>query len=156
MKRTAVIMTTLFLVIALAVPVTAQVLGRGKVGPMMMRQGQAADTQAVRGMGYANLTTEQREELEKVRKAFHDDTVDLTNDIRIKSTELDNLLRTDAPDVNKAKAIQKEISDLQAELAQKRLELRLEILKINPDARYGAGFGGRMMGSGLGMGLGRQ
>ncbi|MDB9822783.1 periplasmic heavy metal sensor [Deltaproteobacteria bacterium] len=152
MKRITGIMTMVLLVFALAVPVTAQVSGRGMAGRMMMGQGEAAGPQRVRGMGNANLTTEQREELEKARKAFLDDTVDLRNDIKTRNTELDNLLRTADPDANKAKAIRKEISDLQGNLAQKRLELRLETLKINPDARYGMGSGRNMMGAGTGIG----
>ena len=104
-----------------------------------------------------NLTTEQREKLEKAHKTFIDGTTDLRNNLRTKHTELTNLLSSTEPDANKAKALQKEISDLQTNLAQKRLELRLEVLKINPDARYGQGQGRRnMMDFGPGMGLGRQ
>jgi len=153
MKRLVIIMTIFFLVIAFSDHVTAQTLGRARRGPMMIGQ-PPPNIQAAPRMGLFNMTTEKREELEKVHKAFLDDTVDLRNDIRTKMTELDNLLRTDDPDVNRAKAIQKEISDLQAELAQKSLELRLEILKINPDARYGIGFGRNMMRFGPGKGFG--
>jgi Spy/CpxP family protein refolding chaperone len=157
MKRLVIIMAIFFLVIALSDNVTAQVFRRARSGPMMIGQPpEPQNIQADPRMGLFNMTAEKREELEKVHKAFLDDTVKLRNDIRTKMTELDNLLRTDDPDVNRAKAIQKEISDLQAELAQKSLELRLEILKINPDARYGIGFGRNMMRFDPGMGFGRR
>lgn len=153
MKRSAIIMAAFFLVIALSDQAAAQVPGRAGRGPMGIGQWNAPpDIQAAPRRGlFNNMPTEKREELEKLRKAFLDNTVDLRNDIRTRRTELDNLLRTNNPDVTKAKAIQKEISDLQAELAQKTLELRLEMLKVYPDARYGMGFGRNMMRFGPGM-----
>jgi len=165
MKISAVIITIFFLTVAFAVPtVVAQETGWG-MGRRMMNN-RMMNNQGVRDKD--NLTTEQREQLEKAHKAFIDGTTDLRNNLRTKNAELTNLLSSAEPDANKAKALQKEISDLQANLAQKRLELRLEVLKINPDARYGhwqgrrnmMGFGPRMgfgrgMGFGPGMGLNR-
>ena len=156
MKRSSIIITGLFLAVVFAVPVMAQGIGWARGGRMMGFQGVPWGFNPVPARGNDNLTSEQREKLEKARKTFIDGTTDLRNNLRTKVTELANLLSSAEPDANKAKALQKEISDLQANLAQKRLELRLEVLKINPDARYGHGQGRRtMMGFGPGMGFGR-
>ena len=104
------------------------------------------------GGGMAKLTDEQKEKLEKAHKKFLDDTTGLRNDLRTKVTELENLFSSPEPDLTKARAIQKEISDLDAKIAQKRIDLRVEQLKINPDARYG----GPMMGACYGMGPGMK
>ena len=42
----------------------------------------------------------------------------------------------------KAKAIQKEISDLHAKLEQKRMDMYFELIKINPDIKFWKGIGG--------------
>ena len=54
-------------------------------------------------------------------------------------------LAQENPDPQKAAAIQKEISGLEAQFDQKRLEHRLEMRKISPNAG-----GGWMMGGGRG------
>ena len=154
MKRSTVIITVLlFLAIAITIPsvLAAQGSPRGYRGRMMGFQGAPSPPPPpqIHGWAYANFTEEQREQLEEVLKNFFDETTDLRNDLRTKATELTNILSSAEPDADKAKAIQKEISDLQAKLAQKRLELRLEVIKINPDARYRQGmFRRNMMGFG--------
>jgi Spy/CpxP family protein refolding chaperone len=144
MKRTSAIITALILAIAFAVPASAQGFGLGR-GRVLGNRVPWMGNRIHQGIVRDNLTAEQREKIQDAYKAFLDETIDLRNNLRAKHTELGNLLRTAEPDAEKAKAIQKEISDLQAKLAQRRIELRLEILKINPDARYGKGLGRRNM-----------
>jgi len=144
MKRTSAIITALLLTITFTLPASARDIGLGR-GRMFGNRGPQMGNRPYQGIVRDNLTNEQRKKIEDAYKAFLDETTDLRNNLRTKHTELTNLLSTADPDAEKAKALQKEISDLQAKLAQKRLELRLEILKINPDARYRQWLGRRNM-----------
>ncbi len=65
------------------------------------------------------------------------------------------MLDSSTPDAEKATALQKEISDLKAKMAEKRLSYDLEVRKIAPDTQerrygrgYGRGYGRSMMGEG--------
>ena len=51
-------------------------------------------------------------------------------------------MNTSNPDAEKARALQKEISDLMGKMAQERITFQLEARKINPDLRFNGGFGG--------------
>lgn len=90
---------------------------------------------------YGNLTEEQVEKLNALHQKFYDETQTLRNDLRTKSTELANILSTKDPDVEKAKAVQREISDIRAKLDEKILEHRIEAAKIVPDSYMGRGYG---------------
>ena len=142
MKRSLTILAIVLLVGVIAYPVLAQ-------GPKWGKGGSGYEKPYDR---YGTLTAEQREKLEMAHKKFFDETIQIRNELRTKSAELNTVLNSTDPDTEKAKTLQKEISDLQATLSQKRIDLELEERKINPDARYGKGYGkgyGRhMMGSG--------
>jgi zinc resistance-associated protein len=140
MKRVIKVAAIILLTGAIAAPVLAWGPGRNKSGQGAYERG-GGDEYCTRYSGYKNLTPEQREQLDAVHKKFYDETVQLRNDLRIKRAELNAALNTTTPDVEKAKAFQKEISDLQAAMAQKRIDLEVEVRKINPDARYGQGYG---------------
>ena len=64
-----------------------------------------------------------------------------TQEIRVnlfsKERELRKELTKDEPDMKKASPLQKEISELQARLDQKRLAHIIEMKKINPNAGRG-------------------
>ena len=70
------------------------------------------------------------------------------------------MLNSSTPDLEKAKGLQNEISDLRAKLDEKTLTYELEVRKIVPDQRLGYGHGdwdghhmgtyGHMMGYGPG------
>ena len=92
-------------------------------------------------MGYENLTEAQRSQLQKLHQDFYDKTAKLRTEIMSKRAELGVLLNTSKPDVEKAQALQKEISDLSAQLAQERINFQLEARKIAPDLRLGRGYG---------------
>jgi zinc resistance-associated protein len=99
--------------------------------------------------------------LDKLHQKFHDETAQLRNEIWTKSRELNTLLNSPNPDTEKAKALQKEISDLRAQLAEKRLNFKLEERKIVPEVRFGRGhgkgyYGHHMRGYGPGMGYGHH
>ncbi len=140
------------LVAALAIPVLAQGPGMGR-GPMMQGYGPGG-FEGHHGYGAwdSKLTDEQKAELDKLHQKYFDDTASLRSQIVAKHSELNILMNTSNPDMQKARALQKDLSDLKAKMAQERLNLQFEVRKINPDARFGMGYGRGMRGPGSGMG----
>jgi Spy/CpxP family protein refolding chaperone len=93
----------------------------------------------------ANLNADELKKLDAARTAFFKGTRDLRQSIYQKRLELASELAKQKLDPKKAVALQKEISDLRARLAQKRLAFILQVKKINP------GLGMGFMGPGSGM-----
>lgn len=109
------------------------------------------------GRQAANLTDEQREQLDTERQAFFEATRTERQDIYAKRLELRAEMAKRNPDVKKASAVQKEISDLQGSLDQKRLTHMMKVREINPDAGMGwfkGGPGARGQGHKRGYGSG--
>ena len=107
------------------------------------------------GYGYnQNLTDEQRQAIEQERRAFLKETDDLRQNLYAKELELRSELAKDDADAQKAAAIQKDISNLEAELDQKRLDHVVKMKKVNPDAGRGYMMGGRGRGGRMGYGPG--
>jgi Spy/CpxP family protein refolding chaperone len=118
------------------------------------------------GCGYgqmrADLTPEQREQMETERQAFFEATKIERQDLYAKRLELRAEMAKRQPDMNKASALQKAVSDLQASLDQKHLGHIMAMRKINPDAGSGWMMEGRGMGHkgdgwghhGMGRGMG--
>jgi zinc resistance-associated protein len=154
MKRLAMILGIVVLVGAVAVPVFAWGPGWGWGHHMMGYWGS--------GPGYAgsyeNLTSEQRSQLDTLNSKFYDETAGLRNQVWTKNSQLDSILNRPNPDLEKAKALQKEISELRAKLDEKRLSYELEARKIAPQEQlggaYAGGYGYHMGGFGPGMGYG--
>jgi len=119
-----------------------------------------------RGFGPAgyqgNLNDDQIDKLNNERQAFFEDTRELRENLYQKELELRSELAKKDPDAKKAVSLQKEVSELQGQLGQKRVEHRIKMQKENPeifaDRGYGQGRGygkgGRGMGRGYGMGQG--
>jgi len=90
-----------------------------------------------------NLSDEDIKKVDEERKSFFNSTQDLRRDIRQKWLELHAEIAKKDPDSGKASALQKELSDLKAQLGQARTEHRLRMGKICPDlGRMGAKFHG--------------
>jgi Spy/CpxP family protein refolding chaperone len=107
------------------------------------------------GRQAANLTDEQRKQLDAERQAFFEATKTQRQDLHAKRLELRAEMANRTPDVKKAAGLQKEISDLQANLDQKRLTHIMKMREINPDAGIGYFRGGQgMRGHGRGHGMG--
>ena len=87
------------------------------------------------------FTDDQRSELNKLENNFFDDTYKLRTDLWAKSDELDALLRGTEPDVKKVQALQKEVSQLRAQMAEKRTNFILDAKKIAPEVDFGRGHG---------------
>jgi zinc resistance-associated protein len=106
-----------------------------------------------RGGAYGNLTDEQRNELSRLDRKYFNETADLRNKLWTKESELQTILNSPNPDIDKAKAVQKEISDLRAKLDEKRIEYETDVRKVAPDTAYGY-YGHHMGGYGPMMGYG--
>lgn len=160
MKRLVTVMGIMVLAGAIAVPVLAYGPGWGR-GPSMMGYwggGPGYGYCTGYGPGAASLTEDQGKALDNLHRKFYDETAPLRNEIWGKKRELADVLNAPNPDAEKARALQKEINDLKASLAEKRLNFELEERKIVPEARsgrgYGRGYGWHMGGYGPGMGWG--
>lgn len=170
MKRALTIIGVVVLAAAITIPVMAQGPGAGR-GPMMQGYGPGDQGNYPRWGWNEKLTDEQRTQLDKLHQKFFDETAALRSQMAAKRSELNILMNTSNPDFEKAKALQKEITDLRGKMGQERIKLFAEERKINPDARFGMRWGrggmkgggpyggmsmgyGRGMGRGMGMGAG--
>ncbi len=111
------------------------------------------------------LSKEEYIQFEEKRESFLKETRELRARLLEKKRELQGELARTEIDAAKASRLQQEISDLQAQFDQKRINHRVEMKKLNPN--IGRGYmsrhqmmGGRLMkgqgmGSGMGPGLGR-
>lgn len=160
MKKLVTALGIVLLVGAVAFPVLAHGPRWGRGHHMMGYGGGGPGYCWDNGRGYGNIPEEQRTQLGNLDKKFYDETAQLRNEIWSKSEELNSLFSSANPDADKVKALQGEISDLKAKMAQERINYELEARKINPDARfgqgYGRGYGRHMRGYGPGMGYGRH
>jgi zinc resistance-associated protein len=109
--------------------------------------------------GYqGNLNDQDIDKLNKERQAFFEDTRELREKVYQKELELRSEMAKQDPDVNKAVALQKEVSELEGQLDQKRVEQRIKMQKENPDfyagRGYGRGYGYGPRGPGMGYGPG--
>jgi zinc resistance-associated protein len=86
------------------------------------------------------LTLEQRTKFHNLRQNFYDDTATLRNELWTKARLLDALLNTSDPDPEKTRSALREVSDLEAKLAEKGLDFELEARKIAPEARFFKGY----------------
>jgi Spy/CpxP family protein refolding chaperone len=101
------------------------------------------------GYGDTSVSPEQYKQLDEQRRAFFEGTADLRQEIYQKDLDLRRELAKAEPDTAKASRLQKELSQLEADLEQKRLDHMMAMRKINPDAGRG-GYG--RMGRGPGYG----
>ena len=122
MKRLIALLGILVLVGAIAVPVLAHGPGWGRGHHMGWGGGPGYGYCGDYGPGAGNLTEEQRTQLDNLHKKFYDETAQLRNKMWTKSSELNALLNSPNPDADKARALQKEITGLRSQLAEKRLD----------------------------------
>ena len=106
-----------------------------------------------------NLSDEQMTRLDEKRRAFFEETRNLRENLYQKELELRSELAKADPDAQKAADLQAEVSNLTAQLDQKRIVHRIKMKKENPEFFAGRGYGmsGRGMGRGShGSGMGRR
>ena len=111
--------------------------------------GQGWHHQGAYGPGYNDqLTEEEYRQFDQKREAFFKETQELRSNLYEKERELQNELAKDEPDASKASRLQKEISELQAQFDQKRIDHMIEMRKVIPNIGRGYMQGGPMMGYG--------
>jgi Spy/CpxP family protein refolding chaperone len=126
--------------------------GRGGGGDNCWGQGGGWGQRGSAAPGYqGNLSDQDIDKFNNERQAFFEDTREQRENLYQKELELRSEMAKQDPDVNKAVALQKEISELEGQLNQKRVEQRLKMQKENPDFFAGRGYG-RGMGYGMGGG----
>lgn len=105
------------------------------------------------GYGYmtGDLSEEDIQKMDEQREAFFKSTEDLRQELYQKRLALESEFAKKNPDPKNAVKLQKEISDIRAQMDQKRIEHMIEMKKINPG--LGTGYmGPGMMGYGYGKG----
>ena len=140
MKKLVTIIGVLLLAAVVAYPVFAHGPGWGR-GGHMWGNGGGPGSSWHDGRGFRGLTEGQQTKLDEPDQKFFNETGDLRGKIWNKRAELDSLLNSQNPDGEKMKALQKEISTLQAQMSEKRLNYRLEARKTAPE-----GYSGRNAG----------
>jgi len=160
-NKTAKVMMVLVIVAILGIGVTSFAgWGRGYWGGGyhmgqgygMMHRGWDDGPRGYGGRGYwGDLSDEEIAKLEKERQDFYEATEDLRQALYQKELELRSELAKPEPDAQKAAALQKEISNLESQLDQKRVEHRIKMQKENPGFFSGSGRGYRRGGPGKGM-----
>jgi len=149
MKRQNIIKIVVALATVVSIGFGINVLADDNQGAGSMGKGKSYNASQEKGYGpggycsrYASSLSE--EDLGKAkaeRSAFFEATRELRQQAYQKDLELRAELAKQSPDAQRAAEIQKEISDLRAEMDQRHLEHRLRMKAINPE---------------LGMGYGRQ
>jgi Spy/CpxP family protein refolding chaperone len=102
-------------------------------------------------LGYdnrADLKEEDIEALEKERSAFLKETESTRRNLYSKELELRSELFKENPDISTAGALQKEISELESKLDQKRVDHMIKMRKLSPNDDRGMMLGGYHMGYG--------
>ena len=155
MKRLFVLLGSVLLFSALSVPLLAHGPGFTR-GPHMMGQwGTDSGYSGQCGRRYGNVTEEQRTKLQELDRKFYNETEPLRNEIMNISYELHTLLNSADPDFEKAKMLQKNLSEFRAKMDEKRLAYTLESRTIMPELRsknkYGWGYRHHKRGYGSGM-----
>ena len=158
MKRLLAVLGSIVLIAALAMPLFAHGPGWARGHHMMGYWGSGPGHCGRYERGSENLTKEQRSQLEEFDRKFYNETAKLRNEILAKSSELNSILNGANPDPEKAKALQKELSDLRTKMDEKRLTYELEARKNIPESRFkgthGRGYGRHMGGFGHGFSYG--
>jgi zinc resistance-associated protein len=97
---------------------------------------------------YGNLTTDEIEKLDQLRTEYIRTTETVRQKLYEKELALRNELAKENPDTGKASTLQSEISKLQSNLDQERLNYEIQAKKSTPNYNSGRGGYGPMMGYG--------
>jgi hypothetical protein len=115
------------------------------------------------GGDYALPPVEERKQMEELDQQHDEDSAYLKYQIRMKEKQLDALLASSDPDIQKARALSKGIRQLRDEADREQHAYEREISRMNSGYRYGDGSEGRSYGPtgggdnrGMGYGAGRM
>lgn len=101
---------------------------------------------------YGNYSEEELEKLDQQRADYFKATGNLRQDLYAKQLELRSELAKENPDISKASKLQSDISTLQSNLDQERLNYEIKARKSAPGYNRSRGGYGPMMGYGPGSG----
>jgi hypothetical protein len=156
-SKTGKILMVLAIVAVLGIAVTSFAgWGRGHwgyghhMGPGYgMHRGWGDGPSGYGSSGYqSGLSDEDIARLDKERRVFFEATNDLREELYQKELELRSELAKPEPDTKKAAGLQREISDLEGQLDQKRLDQQIKMRKDFPRFENRA-YGGMGMGRGM-------
>ncbi|MGD8387800.1 MAG: Spy/CpxP family protein refolding chaperone [Desulfobacteraceae bacterium] len=144
MKRAITVGIVFLLVGALTVPVLAKGPAKGRWDG----RGGAGTGPCLNAPqpGWApGLTEEQQARVEALYQKHFEETLPIRNELRAKRAEMRALLLAENLDTEKVRAVQQEIQGIRTVLSDKRLDLTLELRKIDPNLRFagGPGFGSK-------------
>ena len=151
MKKTIIIISSILLVAFAAASTFARGPGSG-MGSRMMDAGYNQDCQGYgRQAAVNNLSKDQRDELRALRQQFIDETYEIRAAKFQKQQKMRMLMETSEPDRAALGKLSQELTDLQKQIRDKRIDLRLGAKKIAPELGSGRGAG---FGQGCGKGSG--
>ena len=134
MKKLVTVLGVFLLVGVMTYPVFARGFGWGYGG--------GGSEHCGRGQGnYPAIAPEQQQKLYALDQEFANETSAMRNNIWSKQNEMTVLLNGKNPDQEKLRTLQKEISGLKGQMAEKRLAYRVEARKVAPEGTYGGGYG---------------
>ena len=138
MKKSIIIISSFLMVALVAGSVFAWGQGKGRG----MGSGYNQDCPRYGGQGVFNdLSQDQRDELTALRQKFIDETYEVRSAKFAKQQEMRMLMETSDPDRAKLAKLSQEITDLQKQVRDKRIDFRLAAKKISPELGMGRGFG---------------
>lgn len=94
------------------------------------------------GSEYARLPGQERKQIEELDQQHYEDSAYLKYQIQMKEKELDALLKSADPDIEKVRAIRKDIHELRSLADQEQRNYELEAGKINLGNRSGSSSAG--------------
>ena len=112
---------------------------------------------AFSGPQVSNLTPEQKTKFQELRRKFNEGTTQLRGTMFSRRLELQSLWTDPKADAKAITDKEKELRDLQNQMRDKRVQLRLEARNIlTPEqlSEFGPGMGRGMRGPGMGHGMG--
>ena len=92
---------------------------------------------------YQNPAGEQRDQREELEQKYQRETGELRKAIETKSAELDELLNTPNPDMERVRTLHNEIKGLRTEMEDRQFEHDREMRHFGPTAPYGGEYSRR-------------
>ena len=156
MRKLAIIAAMFMTLSTFALPVYAMGMGGGMGGSGMMGSiGSGLHDWFQRGRngsGYNNPSGQQDQQMRQLEQQHNEDSAYLKYQIQMKEKELDALLQSPNPDVEKVRTLHKGIQELRAEAAQEQRNYERQAGRMNSG---GYGSGDRSGGSSYGPAGGR-
>ncbi len=134
MSRKTIITGAIAAVVAVALMSSAALAARGNGAGMAMAGGRGTGEcrMADRGMR-PSFTSEQKEQMEKIRAGFEEQRVELQNRMKVLHVKMQDLAESDNPDFGKLERMIDDAAELRAELTKLKLKQHVAIRAILDD-----------------------